>query len=213
MQVKEGQLLVQLDTKELELGLNDALGKVEQARTQAAAARKAKDQGKAAQADLQATASEHEANVYRDRIRKSHIVAPIAGTIIAGDMKERIKSTMKTGDLMFQIAPLDDIIVVAKVDERDIALVKKAFEKGGTGEVAAKAKPDEPVKFEVERIVPLSSASEGKNVFEIRCKLLGNPTWFRPGIEGIAKFNTDRKPLIWIGTRRILDQVRLWLWW
>ncbi len=220
--VLEGQMLAELDTAELSLAYKDALGKVEQARTQAAAARKAKDQSKVAQAEQQEERARAEADVYQYRIGKSRIFAPITGTIIAGEMKDRIGSTMKTGDLMMQIAQLDDIIVTVKVDERDIALVKTSFEEGikngfkdgkGTGEIASKAKPDEATPFTIERIVPLATAVEGKNVFEVRCKLTGTPEWFRPGVEGIAKFNTERRPLIWIGTRRILDQARLWLWW
>ena len=221
-ELHEGDLIVELDTSELVLALKDAQGKVEQARTQASAARKGKDQSKAAQAEQQEERAKAEVDVYQYRINKSFITAPIGGTIIAGDMKDRIGSTMKTGDLMFQMAPLDDIIVTVKVDERDIALVKKSFEEGlangykdgkGTGEIASKAKPDVATPFIIERIVPLATAIEGKNVFEVRCKLIGTPDWFRPGVEGIAKFNTESKSLIWIGTRRILDQVRLWLWW
>jgi hypothetical protein len=129
-------------------------------------------------------------------------------------MKERLGSTVKTGEIFFQIAPLDDIVVVAKVDERDITLVRRAFDKGeGTGEVATKAKPEAPVPFRVERIVPLSVPGEGKNVFEVRGRLEGPLDWFKPGIEGVAKFNTEKRTLLWIGTRRIVDQVRLWLWW
>jgi hypothetical protein len=37
--------------------------------------------------------------------------------------------------------------------------------------------------------------------------------WFRPGMEGIAKFNTPERSLIGIVSRRIVDQLRLWLWW
>lgn len=215
--VAKGDLLVELDTAELSLGLKDALGKIEQARTQAAAARKSKEpgaQGKVAQAEQQEERARAEADVYDYRINKARIVSPIAGTIIAGDLKDRIGSTMKTGDLLFQVAPLDDIIVTVKADERDIALIRKAFlENRATGEVTTKAKPDQAIPFEIERIVPLAAAAEGKNFFEVRCRLTKVPDWFRPGIEGIAKFNTEEKPLIWIGTRRILDQVRLWLWW
>lgn len=215
--VAKGDLLVELDTAELSLGLKDALGKIEQARTQAAAARKSKEpgaQGKVAQAEQQEERARAEADVYDYRINKARIVSPIAGTIIAGDLKDRIGSTMKTGDLLFQVAPLDDIIVTVKADERDIALIRKAFlENRATGEVTTKAKPDQAIPFQIERIVPLAAAAEGKNFFEVRCRLTKVPDWFRPGIEGIAKFNTEEKPLIWIGTRRILDQVRLWLWW
>ncbi|HVU63201.1 MAG TPA: HlyD family efflux transporter periplasmic adaptor subunit [Phycisphaerales bacterium] len=214
MHVTKGQELAELDKTEYVLGLKNAEGKVEQARTQAAAARKAKEQGKAATAEQQQVQAQAEADVYKYRIERSSIESPIDGVVIAGDPKERVGSTMKLGDPLFQIAPLDDIIVVAKVDERDIALIKRAYDKGkGTGEVMTKARPDEAIPFEIERIVPLSSAVEGKNVFEVRCRLTKVPDWFKPGIEGIAKFNTEPRSLIWIGTRRVLDQIRLWLWW
>jgi hypothetical protein len=32
-------------------------------------------------------------------------------------------------------------------------------------------------------------------------------------MEGLAKFDTGNRSLLWIGTRRIRDQLRLWLWW
>lgn len=216
-QVKAGDLLVQLDTKEYELGLADALGKVQQAQTQAAAARKAKDAGKIAQAEEQAKQAQAEADVYIYRINKSRITAPIDGTIIAGDLKDKVGSTIKLGELMMQIAEMDDLIVTARVDERDIALVKAAFEDGrGKGEIATKGRPDDPMAFEIERIVPLAQALEGKNVFEVRGTLKATPqqtSTLRPGIEGVAKLDTERRSLLWIGTRRIVDQVRLWLWW
>lgn len=212
--VKEKDVLVELDTSELELALKDAEGRIDQARTQASAARKAKDQSKVAQAEQQEERAASEADRYRFRIEKSRIIAPISGTIIAGDVKDRIGSTVKTGDLLMQIAPLDDIIVVAKVDERDIGLVKNAFDAGkGFGEVASQAKPDEALPITIERIVPLASAVEGKNIFEVRAALKGRPDWFSPGVEGIARFDTVERSLLWIGTRRILDQARLWLWW
>lgn len=215
--VKKGDLLVQLDTKEYDLGLADALGKVQQAQTQAAAARKAKDAGKIAQAEEQAKQAQAEADVYIYRINKSRITAPIDGTIIAGDLKDKVGSTIKLGELMMQIAEMDDLIVTARVDERDIALVKAAFEDGrGKGEIATKGRPDDPMAFEIERIVPLAQAQEGKNVFEVRGKLKATPqqaSTLRPGIEGVAKLDTEERSLLWIGTRRIVDQFRLWLWW
>ena len=35
----------------------------------------------------------------------------------------------------------------------------------------------------------------------------------RPGMEGLAKFNTGDRSLIDIGTKRVRDTLKLWLWW
>lgn len=222
--VQAGQTLVELDTRELELGLADARGKVEQARTQAAAARKAKQQDKVAAAEEQEKRAQAEADIYAYRIGKSRITAPIAGTIIAGELKDKVGSTVKVGDMLLQIAPTDDLIVTARVDERDIGLVKAAFDAGrGTGQIATKHTPAVPLDFTVERIVPQATTVEGHNIFEVRGTLKAPPgtdagasavySSLSPGMEGLAKFDTERRSLLWIGSRRILDQLRLWLWW
>jgi hypothetical protein len=215
--VKENDLLVELDTTEYELGLADALGKIEQAHTQASAARKAKDQAKVVQAEEQEKRAKSEADIYRYRITKSKILAPIDGVIIAGELHDKVGASVKVGDLLLQVAHPDDIIVTARVDERDIALVRKAFEAGNAkGEVATKGSPEDPIPFTIDRIVPLAQATEGKNIFEVRGTLHPSPEQLaklRPGIEALAKIDTERATLLWIASRRIVDQVRLWLWW
>lgn len=216
--VRAGQVLVKLETTELRLALADAEGKILQAQKQAAAARAEKDQGKAAQAELQEERGRAEAETYRTRIEKSTITAPFDGTIIAGEIKDRIGSTVKLGDVLMQVASLDDILMTARVDERDIGMVRKAFvESGGKGEIATKGAPADPLRFETERIVPLATALEGKNVFEVKARITETPERLRSfrlvvGMEGRANFATERKPLWWIGTRRIVETARLWLW-
>lgn len=215
--VKADDVLVELDTTEYELGLADAIGKMEQAQTQASAARLARDQAKVVQAEQQWARAKSEADIYRYRIGKSKILSPIDGVIIAGELKDKVGSSVKVGDLLLQVAQPDDVVVTARVDERDIALVRRAFEEGkGTGEVATKGSPEDPIPFTIDRIVPLAQATEGKNIFEVKGTLQPTPEQLRklrPGIEGIAKIDTQRASLLWIGSRRIVDQVRLWLWW
>ena len=82
-----------------------------------------------------------------------------------------------------------------------------------TGEFTTKADPAREFPFVVEKIVPLSQAKDGTNSFVIRAKLQQAAAWFRPGMEGIAKFNTEKRSLAWIAGRRVVDQLRLWLWW
>jgi hypothetical protein len=66
----------------------------------------------------------------------------------------------------------------------------------------------------VERIVPLASPDQDRrNAFEVRARLDQTAGWMRPGMEGLVKFNTGKRTLLDIGTRRIRDTLRLWLWW
>ncbi|MFN7021759.1 MAG: efflux RND transporter periplasmic adaptor subunit [Phycisphaerales bacterium] len=219
--VAEGEVLVELDTTEYRLSLADVLGQISQAELQAKAARESRQWGKAAEAQEQVERLRAQAEYYRYRIGKSRVTATIGGMVMAGDLKERIGSTVKLGEPLLQLAVPDDILCIAKVDERDIAMVRKAFEENrGLGRIATKGAPAQPLSFTVESIVPLATAGEGANVFEVRARIdqtpenaaaLGNLRLVA-GMEGQANFDTERRSLLWIGTRRIIDAVRLWLW-
>ncbi len=211
--VKAGEVLLQFDDTEWRLSKEDSRGKIQQFEAQYAASMKEGDTARAAQYGAQKRGAESELARYEDRITRAQITAPIDGVILAGKIRERVGSTVKLGEGLLEIASLSDMIVVAKLDERDIALVKDAFDRGeGTGRIATRTRPGEAIEFRVESIVPAAEAKEGKNTFEARCKLIDPPAWFQPGMEGVAKFDTERWSLLHIGTRRIVDAARMWLW-
>lgn len=212
--VEAGQLLVRLDTSELELSAIEAQQQLGQAQAQAADAMR---QGKGAeqqQAEAKAKQAQARLDLLRQRIRSAEIRAPIDGTIIAGDLTERVGARLELGDPLFEIAPLDDMRLIAEVDDSDIGLVLRALEEGGmTGSVATKAYPDRRFPLTVERVVPMAQAQEGKNSFLVYARLDESAAWMRPGMEGLAKLEVGDRTLLWIGSRRIVDKLRLWLWW
>lgn len=207
--VEQGQTLATMDTSELKLQAINAQGEILRAEKQADAALASGKLSEAQQSRARAEQARAELELLNTRIRQAALVAPVSGTIIAGDLRERVGASVKLGDPLFQVAPLDDMLVIAKVGDRDISLV----EMGGSGSVATKAYPAQRHAFEVERVVPLSQAEEGKNAFEVRARLADPAGWMRPGMEGYAKFDAGEHSLMWIGTRRIRDTLRLWLWW
>ncbi|MBC7833617.1 MAG: HlyD family efflux transporter periplasmic adaptor subunit [Phycisphaerales bacterium] len=211
--VNKGDVLVELDDQEWRLRMIDAQARVDQARLQASAARNEHDAGKEEQYNAQADRAESERRVYEYQINRARITAPITGVVLSGRLEDKIGGAVKLGDALLEIAPLDDIIVIARVDERDVSLVKDALLDGrGSGAIATKSRPNRKFNFVTERVVPLAEAKEGKNTFEVRAKLTETAAWMQPGMEGLAKFDTERHSLLWIGSRRIVDTIRMWLW-
>jgi multidrug efflux pump subunit AcrA (membrane-fusion protein) len=211
--VREGQLLVELDTREMHLARLEAEAQIVQSERQADEALKRGESGRAEAA--QARAKADQARARRDlltrQIERSRIVAPMDATIISGDLRDKVGAAVKLGDRLMELARTDDMLVVARVDDRDIALIGI----GTTGEISPKSNPSLTLPVTVETIVPLAKAHEGENVFEVRASLPPGtlPRWAMPGMEGQARFNTERHSLAWIASRRIVDTLRVWLWW
>lgn len=207
--VVAGQELARLDSTELELSMLDAAGQLAEASSRADELLRTGKLAEAEQARAQADQARARIDLLSRRIEQAIMRAPIDGTIISGDPRDRQGASLRLGDAIFEIAALGDMLVLARVDDRDIALVRD----DQTGQVATKAFPARYLDFTVERIVPLSRPDEGRNAFEIRGSIAEPPGWLMPGMEGIAKFDTGRRTLLDIGTRRIRDTLRLWLWW
>jgi multidrug resistance efflux pump len=214
--VHAGDALAEMNTDELKLQLLHAQNERIQYEKEADAYLQAKPPRLAESQQARARVAQAIAKADMAQLNLDHakIVAPIDGVIIAGDLADKVGASVKLGDPLFQIAPLDDIVVIARVSDRDIALVRDPNTGDPTrGEVATKADPSKTFPFTIDRIVPLAQSKDGKNTFEVRGRLAGPAPLLRPGMEGIAKLDTGRKSLLWIGTRRIRDQLRLWLWW
>lgn len=212
--VEKDQLLARLDTSELELSAIEARQTMNQALAQAAEAMRKGSGAEQQQAEAKAAQSQARLDLLELRIRSAEIRAPIAGTILAGDLTERIGARLEVGEALFEIAPLDDMRVIAEVDDRDIGLVIRAMEEGGmVGSVATKSRPGMRFPLVVERVVPMAQAQEGHNSFLVYARLEDAAGWMRPGMEGLAKLEVGDRTLLWIGSRRIVDTLRMWLWW
>jgi hypothetical protein len=74
------------------------------------------------------------------------------------------------------------------------------------------ALPNESFPFVVETITPVTTAHEGRNYFRVEARLERISHRLRPGMEGVGKVLVDRRKLIDIWTRDLLEGLRLWLW-
>jgi len=208
-EVAAGKMLAKLETADLLSQLHEARAKKRRHETEAMAARR---DGKTAEMQIaQARADEVAAQIRRleDRIRQAEIRSPIDGTVVSGDLERQIGAPVKTGDVMFEVAPLASLRAELAVPERDIAEVAK----GMRGELAATANPDRHLRFVVERINPVAEVVNQRNVFKVRVRLLESDPDMRPGMEGLAKIHISRKPYGWIWTRRLVNWIRMKLWW
>lgn len=86
-----------------------------------------------------------------------------------------------------------------------------------TGEVALLSHPNHNIPVRVSSVIPVAQVKgqgqEG-NQFMLKAELLEAPqAWWRPGMTGLARIDVGDKNIAWILSHRVVDNLRLMLWW
>jgi multidrug efflux pump subunit AcrA (membrane-fusion protein) len=207
--VEQGDLLLRLDTTELELSRLDVAPEVTRFEKIADEALRRGEVAEAQRAHAQADQARARLALIDERLARSTIRAPITGRIVAGDLSDRLGASLRQGEVLLELADTADLIVLARLDDRDAGLVRE----GSRGTIATASDPARRIPVTVERVVPMARPEEGRNVFHVRCVLDEPAPWLRPGMQGRARFDADRRSLVRIAGRRFLDAARLWAWW
>lgn len=211
-QVEKGDILAQLDDLPLQLEKRGWLSKKEeyqkQYRQELATLSHAKARiikAQIAQADVHIEQSD-------SRLQRAKLVSPLSGIIIEGDLSRSLGAPVEQGQVLFEVAPLDDYRVVLKVHERDIAYLQK----GQIGSLMLTAYPHHSIPLTIQQVAIVYQQEGHYTWYRTEASLayehLPSDMLLRPGMEGVGKIEVGQKSLAWIGLHRLTDWLRLWLW-
>jgi multidrug efflux pump subunit AcrA (membrane-fusion protein) len=209
-EVEEGEELLSLDRTELLLRETELIAEKNRYASEFEKARAAGSPAdmRITQALYDQSAARHE--LVRYQLGRAVLTAPFSGIIVEGDLKERVGSPVRQGDMLFKLARIERLYAELKVSENDIHEIGQTIE----GEIALASRPEEVYPIEVFRMEPVAVAEEKGNVFVVHAGFPGGPQdWWRPGMTGVAKLIIGDRSLIWIATHRTVDFLRLRLWW
>lgn len=209
-EVEKGGVMASLDTRDLLLEEAGAaaertrfLGEVERASGADKPAEMRIAQAQAEQARVRL-------EIIQYRRAQANIVAPFDGVVVEGDLKKRIGSPVKQGEVLLRVARTDRIYVECNVNERDI----RELRSGVAGEIAFASAPKHKFNVRLNRIEPAALVKESGNTFAVRCAVESpSETWWRPGLSGVAKLDAGRRTLLWVIAHRTIDFLRMQLWW
>ena len=143
------------------------------------------------------------------RSENLEIRSPINGLVITGDLKKSEGVPMKTGDRMFEIAPLDQMLVEVAIPEPDIRHITVGQEVS----VTLDAFPGETLTGKLRRIHPRSEVRDESHVFIAEVELPNPQGRLRPGMKGTADIVVGQRMLGWILLHRPLEAALLRLGW
>ena len=208
--VQEGDVLATLDTRDLRQQQLDAGAEL---RRYVAETDKARASGALGEQEISAArVAQAEARLRRlvEQIELAVVRAPFSGVVVDGDRKELQGAPVRRGDRLYRVARVEALYVVAQVPERDAALLR--LQAGG--ELALVSRPEQSIPLRVNSVIPIAQTrgQEG-NQFLVRAELMQAPQdWWRPGMSGAVRIDVGQRQVAWILGHRLVDAIRLALW-
>jgi multidrug efflux pump subunit AcrA (membrane-fusion protein) len=219
-QAHKGDPLLKFRTVELEKKRNEAVAQAKSAEYDAAKdledARD--DRTKMGEREVylaRQQAAQAEADLYQTEIDEATVRAPADGLVLTGDLEDQVNGFKKQGDELFTFESTNELRAELSVAENDVQQVIQYGLHNG-GDLATTSLPREKYPFTIDRIDPQAMPKDGSNVFKVYASVpesVNHPEW-RPGMEGEARINTEKRRLIWIWTHKFVDWLRLkaWVW-
>jgi biotin carboxyl carrier protein len=207
--VEAGQVLVQLDTRDLVLEESMAEADVMRYSHEAEKAQAARQLAEMQINFSRQAQSTSRLALIRHQLAHAQVTAPRAGVVVEGELKKNLGAPLRKGDLLLKLAQTDDNYLELEIDQVDVHEVKV----GSTGEFALVGRPDQRFVIKLDRIDPASTLREGRNVYLARAKVQeAIPAWWRPGMGGTARIDAGDRPLIWVLTHRTVRFLRELFW-
>ena len=207
--VAQGAVMLALDTRELVLEESMAVADELRVRREAEKSQAGRQIGdmQIALARQQASASKLE--LIRHQVGQAQVKAPFAGMVVEGELKKNLGAPVRKGDLLLKLASTGATYLEIEVDQAKIHEVAP----GMRGEFAFVGRPELRYPLVIDRVDPVSTLREGRNVFLARAHTeVPFQSWWRPGMGGAARLDAGERPLIWVLTERTVRFLRHTFW-
>lgn len=206
--VDEGNVLAELDTRELRLERMSWISQQATARRQYedALAQNERAQVQVSSAQMQRAMAELELLDFQ--ISQAQLKSPFNALIVTGDLNQRIGGVVKQGEVLFELSPRKAYRLAIYVNEFRIGDIQE----GRKGRLVLAALSDYEFPFEVTRINPIAEVRDGETVYRVEAKLTDSIDELRVGLEGVAQIYIDNRLLIDVWTMNFRNWLRLELW-
>ena len=207
--VNEGDVLAELDARDLKLERQKWHSQYQEYSKQYDKALAKLEHAEARIAKTQAAQAAAQLALLDEQLARTRLLAPFEGVIIAGDLSQALGTPVERGQVLFEVAPLDDYRVILNVDEQDITYLVV----GQSGEMTLSALPGRQFPFVVEKIASIYLI-EGSSAFRVEARITDAEfkEALRPGLQGIGKVVIGDRSRLWIWSRRIIAWTRIQLW-
>ena len=153
------------------------------------------------------TAEEEVLKYKQDHLK---IRSPISGVVLSGSLERAEAASVKTGQVLFEISPIDPVKIEIAIPADDASQVKK----GHPVTVWIEGQEDRPLESVIERIHPRSEIRDALNIFVAELRFENPEETLRPGMKGVVRIDAEKRSLGWSLFHKPINYLRSRLtWW
>lgn len=134
------------------------------------------------------------------------IRSPIDGIVVSGELKRAEGVRLAMGQTLFEIAPLDQMIVEVEIPEAELAHVAT----GSAATIRLEAFAGQQLDGNLKRICPRAELRRKQQVFIGEIALPNDASQFRPGMRGRVSLPAGQASLGWRLFHRAWQKLQLW---
>lgn len=151
-----------------------------------------------------------EENVLKYKQDHLKIRSPIAGVVLSGSLERAEAASVKTGQVLFEIGPIDPVKIEIAIPADEASQVKQ----GHQVTVWIEGQEDRPLESVIERIHPRSEIRDAQNIFVAELRFENAEETLRPGMKGVVRIDADKRSLGWSLFHKPVNYLRSRLtWW
>ncbi len=207
--VESDQLLAELDGRELRWELAGVVADHNRAAKERDSHLAKHEFGEAQLSKFEMERLELKIQLLNHRSDHLQVRSPIDGIVVAGDLKKAEGVPLSVGETLFEVAPLDRMIVEVAIPEEDIAYVSNGLDV----RITLDAYPSKEWSGILEKIHPRAEVVDNEHVFIGEVFLENSYELLHPGMRGRAKINCPDRPLGWNLFHKPWEKLTFWVGW
>ena len=199
--VEKGEMLARLDGQEIRMELASLDAQRQRARKLWNAYLAENNVAEAQIAEYELMSIEQQYMLLKYREKNLEIFSPIDGVVISGDLEKDQGAPLRKGQVLFEIAPTQQMVAEIEIPDEDITYVKP----GQEASIRLNARPDVKIHGILQRVYPSSEQRDSKNVFVGEVQLDSPPRFLKVGMDGTARVRGQKRPMGWVLFHRFYD--------
>ncbi len=207
--VQAGQVLARMDGRQLRMELSALSAQLDSERKRRDSALARGNIAESQIAGSEMSRLESEVQILSSRIDNTEIRSPLDGVVVSGDLDKAEGVPMQMGQTLFEVGPLEQMLVEVRIPEREI----RCAEVGMTVDFEFDAFPFRTFTGTLQRIHPRAELIDNHSVFVAEFEIANPDGRLRPGMVGRARIRGARFPLGWNLFHHAWDSARRWLIW